>query len=74
MTYRKVCLVEDNKVIINLPDDFKGMKQVVVVVDDMTDTMLQKLELMKKAAKDNLFLEDIREIQDDFDSIDRDIQ
>ncbi len=74
MTYRKVCLVEDNKVIINLPDDFKGMKQVVVVVDDMTDTMSQKLELMKKAAKDNLFLDDIKEIQDDFDSIDRDIQ
>jgi hypothetical protein len=70
MTYRKVCSVENNKVIINLPDDFKGKKQVMVVVDDLADTKAQKLELMKLAAKDPLFLADIKEIQDDFDSID----
>jgi hypothetical protein len=70
MTYRKVYSVENNKVIINLPDDFKGKKQVLIVVDDLADTKEQKLELMKQASKDPLFLADIKEIQDDFDSID----
>jgi hypothetical protein len=70
MTYRKVYSVENNKVIINLPDDFKGKKQVLIVVDDLADTKAQKLELMQLAAKDPLFLADIKEIQDDFDSID----
>ena len=70
MTYRQVCSVENNKVTINLPDDFKGKKHVVVVVDDLADTKTQKLELMKLASKDPLFLADIKEIQDDFDAID----
>ena len=70
MTYRKIYSVENNKVIINLPDDFKGKKQVMIVVDDLADNKAQKLELMKLAANDPLFLSDIKEIQDDFDSID----
>lgn len=69
MTYRKICVVENNKVIINLPDDFKGKNQVVVVVEDLTDTKAQKMELMKQASTDPLFLADIKDIQNDFDSI-----
>lgn len=70
MTYRQVCNVNNNQVIITLPADFKGKKQVTVVVDDLVDTKIQKLAMLKNASEDPLFLADIAEIQHDFDSID----
>ena len=70
MTYRQVCNVNNNQVIITLPADFKGKKQVTVVVDDLVDAKIQKLAMLKNASEDPLFLADIAEIQHDFDSID----
>ncbi len=70
MTYRQVCSVNNNQVIVTLPPDFKNKKQVTVVVDDEVDTKAQKLEQLKHAATDPLFLADIKEIHQDFDSID----
>ena len=70
MTYRQVCNVNNNQVIITLPADFKGKKQVTVVVDDLVDTKIQKLAMLKNASEDPLFLADIAEVQHDFDSID----
>jgi hypothetical protein len=46
------------------------MKQVTVFVDDYVDIKSQKIEMMKMASNDPLFLADIKEIQEDFDSID----
>ncbi|MEZ5173828.1 MAG: hypothetical protein R2850_10070 [Bacteroidia bacterium] len=70
MTYKIVCSVKDNQVIVTLPPDFTNKKQVTILVDDDVDDKAQKLELLKQAAKDPLFLEDIKEIQDDFESLD----
>ena len=70
MTYRQVCLVNNNQVIVTLPADFGNKKQVTVVIDDEVDTKAQKLELLKQAVNDPLFLADIKEIHQDFDSID----
>ena len=70
MTYRQVCNVNNNQVIITLPADFKGKKQVTVVVDDLVDAKIQKLAMLKNASEDPLFLADIAEVQHDFDSID----
>ena len=70
MTYKQVCNVNNNQVIITLPADFKGKKQVTVVVDDLVDARIQKLAMLKNASKDPLFLADIAEIQQDFDNID----
>ena len=69
MTYRQVCKVNDNKIVITLPENFKGMKEVVVLVDDAVNSKSQKLELLKKASTDVLFLSDIEEIHKDFGSI-----
>ncbi|CAG5018485.1 hypothetical protein DYBT9275_06011 [Dyadobacter sp. CECT 9275] len=69
MTYKIVCPVENNQVILNLPPDFKDTKQVTIYVDDQIDVKGQKLEAMKMAAQDPLFLADIQEIGVDFDSI-----
>lgn len=39
-------------------------------VDDQVDSRLQKLEALKKASNDTIFLADIQEIKNDFDYID----
>lgn len=70
MTYRQVCTIKNNQVIVTLPPDFSNKKQVTVVIDDQVDSRAQKLEQLKEASNDPLFLEDIKEIRQDFDSID----
>lgn len=70
MTYKIICPVKDNKVVVELPPDFAGKKQVTIYVDDQVDVRSEKLEALKHASNDPLFLTDIKEIQDDFDIID----
>ena len=70
MTYKVVCTVKDNQVILTLPPDFKNKKEVTVLIDDQVDTMSSKLEALKVASNDPLFLADIKEVQEDFDIID----
>jgi len=43
---------------------------VTVLVNDQVDSKSKKLELLKSASLDPLFLADINEIHDDFDAID----
>ncbi|NIJ52435.1 hypothetical protein [Dyadobacter arcticus] len=69
MTYKIVCPVKNNQVVLTLPPAFSNKKQVTVYVDDQTDVKSQKLDALKIAAKDPLFLADIREVHADFDSI-----
>lgn len=70
MTYRQVCNIENNQLIINLPDNFRDKKKVLVIVDDSVDTKASKLLLLKEAANDPLFMADIKEVNDDFGDID----
>lgn len=70
MTFRQICSVNNNQVIVTLPPNFGNRKQVTVVIDDQVDSRAQKLAQLKDALKDPLFLEDIMEIHKDFDSID----
>jgi len=65
MTYRQVFTVKDNKLVLDLPAGFKD-KQVVVTVDDMPVTTLDKIALMRQAANDPLYLADLQEVNDDF--------
>ncbi|HCN83791.1 MAG TPA: hypothetical protein DIT07_09240, partial [Sphingobacteriaceae bacterium] len=51
-----------------LPPDFINKKQVTIYVDDQVDSRSQKLESLKMASNDPLFLADIKEIQQDFDN------
>ena len=70
MTYRQVCTVNNNQIIVTLPPNFSNKKQVSIIVDDEVDNKTQKLDFLKEASADALFLADIKEIQQDFDSID----
>ena len=70
MTYKIICPVKNNQVIVTLPWDFKDKELVTIYVDDEVDTKSRNLETLKMALNDPLFLADIKEIQQDFDSID----
>lgn len=70
MTYKIICPVKNSQIIVPLPADFLDKKQVTMYVDDQVDSRLQKLEALKKASNDTLFLADIQEIKNDFDYID----
>ncbi|MGB3079210.1 MAG: hypothetical protein WBB31_09060 [Saprospiraceae bacterium] len=71
MTIKRIYEINSkNQVVINLPDDFKHSKRVLVTVEDSIDNMASKLELLKQASIDPLFLSDIMEINEDFSHID----
>jgi hypothetical protein len=70
MTLKQVYTVNNNQLTINLPEKFRGTKQVMVIVEDIDEVQLDKYLLMKKAATDLLFLSDIQEISSDFKNID----
>lgn len=59
-----------SQILIDLPENFRKNKKVLVVIDDSIDDKLEKLEIMKKAQNDPLFLADIGSINNDFDNID----
>ena len=70
MTFSKICPISNNQVTITLPLDFKDKKKVFVIIDDQLNPKSQKIELLKLAMKDPLFLTDLKEIHQDFDFID----
>ena len=70
MTIRQVCDIKNNQLVINLPPDFKNAGKVLVTVDDVIDSVAEKLYRLKQAADDPLFLADMKEIKDDFEAID----
>ena len=71
MILRQICEVQNNQLSITLPADFKDKQKVLVIVDDAPSIHTQKKQLMKKAINDQLFLADIKEINDDFDAIEK---
>jgi hypothetical protein len=70
MTLRKICEIKNNQIVITLPEDFKDLTKVFVTVDDTVDVTKEKYLLLKQAANDPLFLNDVKEINDDFNNID----
>lgn len=63
-----------SQILINIPESFRGRKYILVVLDDSVDSRAAKLELMKKASNDPLFLSDIEEISSDFKNVDSELQ
>ena len=72
MTFERTYELKDNnQLIIRLPDRFKSKKRVRVIIEDIDEDNKSKLESLKRAAKDPLFLSDVQEIQDDFQYSDK---
>ena len=70
MLIRQICDVKNNEIVIHLPDSFSNNKKVMVTVDDAIVSKSEKLALLKLTATDPLFQADVREVSDDFSSID----
>ena len=68
MTYSQLYKVTDTQLVITLPAGFKN-KQVLVTIEDKPLICNDKIALMKLAAKDPLFLSDLKDVTDDFEGI-----
>lgn len=74
MTFEKTYEVpKNNRLIIQLPERFKSKKRVKVIIEDVDDLKQEKIELLKKASKDPLFLSDINEVTSDFEDSDNEL-
>lgn len=70
MTVKQIHKIKGDQLIIDLPESLRSSgKEVLVTIEDTT-TIQKKIALMKKAAKDPIFLKDLEEIKSDFESID----
>jgi len=63
MTYKMVCEVKNNQVVLTLPDDLRDKKEVTIIIDDEVDNRYLKFEALKSASSDPLFLADVLEVQ-----------
>ncbi len=61
-----------SKITINIPEKFRNKKKLLIVIDDSIDSEKDKIELMKKAANDQLFIDDIEQVTEDFKHTDKD--
>jgi|TARA_R100000027_G_C2197850_1_gene78969 hypothetical protein len=70
--FKKKYKVKDNQLIIDLPNTFDEISSVIVTIEEDLNDHQKKIELMKKASKDPLFLADIKEVNNDFKFADSD--
>jgi hypothetical protein len=71
-TFKKKYKIKDNQLIIDLPKNFDDTSSVIVTIEEDLNDHQKKIELMKKASKDPLFLADIKEVNNDFKFADSD--
>ena len=74
MTFEKTYVVQKNKkLIIKLPEKFKFKRKVRVIIEDIDEIRDIKIEMLKKASVDPLFLSDIIDIDSDFKNSDEEL-
>ncbi len=74
MTFEKTYEIQkNNQLTIKLPERFKSRKRVRIIIEDVDDDRNAKLDLLRNALKDPLFLSDIQEVKDDFQYSDREV-
>ena len=68
MTVKQKHRIKGDQLIIELPEELKSSgKEIIVTIEDVSESKMARIELMKKAATDPLFLKDIEEIFSDFE-------
>jgi len=75
MTFEKTYEIQNNnQLIIKLPEQFKSRKKVKVIIEDINDeNRTNKIEKLRTAAHDPLFLDDVNEILSDFGASDNEV-
>lgn len=60
--------IKGDKLVIELPENLKfSGKEIIITIEDNESFQKEKLDLMKKAATDALFLKDIQDTVSDFE-------
>jgi hypothetical protein len=73
MSFKEIHDVPENHQLkITLPESFPFKQKVVVTVEEMPLSKKEKLKQMKRAATDPLFLQDMNEVNRDFELINND--
>jgi len=70
MTFERTYEIHNNQIIITLPNSFRNKKRVRVIVEDVDQHHSDKINLLKNASTDPLFLADINEVNEDFEKSD----
>ncbi|MCZ7394145.1 MAG: hypothetical protein ABOK23_11700 [Candidatus Methanoperedens sp.] len=67
-----VRIPKDHEIRIKVPKDIPENEtiEVILIMKNRQDSFKQKIRELKNATKDKLFLEDMKEISDDFNSVD----
>jgi len=67
-----VRIPKDHEIRIKVPKDIPEDEtvEVILIMKNRQDSFKQKIRELKNATKDRLFLEDMKEISDDFSSVD----
>ena len=74
MTFEKTYDIQkNNQLVIKLPERFKSKKKVRVIIEDIDENRDVKIEMLKKASTDPLFLSDIVETALDFEISDNEL-
>jgi len=74
MTYKKTYDIQKKKqLIITLPERFKSIKRVMVIVENIDEDRESKIAVLRKASADPLFLADIVETVADFEYSDNEL-
>ena len=74
MTFEKTYEIQkDNQLVIKLPERFKTKKKVRVIIEEVEESRKEKIELLKQASQDPLFLSDIEDTTSDFKDSDNEL-
>jgi len=73
MTFERTYEIQNNQLIITLPNSFRNKKRVRVIVEDVDQNHSDKMNLLRKASTDPLFLADIDEVNADFKDSDKEL-
>jgi hypothetical protein len=71
MTFEKTYEINNNELTIKLPEKFRSVKKVRVIVEKAENERSKKIQLLKKALTDPLFKADLEEIKNDFQYSDK---
>jgi hypothetical protein len=70
MTLRKIIEIPfSHQLVILLPKGFHNKKKVLVTIDDIPESNSKKMDEMLAASKDPLYLNDMQEVNSDFDHL-----
>jgi hypothetical protein len=66
MTFEKTYELKNNELTIKLPKNFKSIKRVRVIVEELESERKLKLKILRNATTDSIFNADKEEIKEDF--------